>query len=236
MAKISDVQIPSLLFDEQGAAPSTPASGFWRAYFKSDGLYVVDDTGTEVGPLSVGGGGDTSGVFEGATPYCLPGASLTGVPNAGSGTPTNTIRYCPLFWSEPIRVVNLVVEITGGTSAGRAVRVGLWEAGWDLQPGDLVAEGEVAATSTGIKTVAVNEVLPAGRYLAGFLINHASIEVRFKRVQPPSIGVTLGTNDPVSTLSASQTYGPMPDPGPAWTLATGTNPLAAPVFLEVTAP
>lgn len=63
MAKIEDIEIPSLLFDEQDDAPTTPASGFWRAYFKSDGLYIVDDAGTETGPLAVagvGGGGITS--------------------------------------------------------------------------------------------------------------------------------------------------------------------------------
>lgn len=52
MAKASDNEFPSILFDEQASAPTTPATGFWRAYFKSDGLYVVDDAGTETGPLA----------------------------------------------------------------------------------------------------------------------------------------------------------------------------------------
>lgn len=56
MAKVSDIEIPSLLFDEQASAPTTPATGFWRAYFKSDGLYVVDDAGTETGPFGTGSG------------------------------------------------------------------------------------------------------------------------------------------------------------------------------------
>lgn len=57
MAKASDNEFPSLLFAEQGSAPTTPGTGLWRAYFKSDGLYVVDDAGTETGPLAVSGGG-----------------------------------------------------------------------------------------------------------------------------------------------------------------------------------
>lgn len=57
MTKASDNEFPSVLFDEQASAPTTPASGFWRAYFKSDGLYVVDDAGSETGPLGTGGGG-----------------------------------------------------------------------------------------------------------------------------------------------------------------------------------
>lgn len=52
----SNNAFPSVLLDEQGSAPTTPASGFWRVYAKSDGLYIVDDAGTETGPLSTGGG------------------------------------------------------------------------------------------------------------------------------------------------------------------------------------
>jgi hypothetical protein len=36
---------------EQGSAPDTPATGQWKLYFKSDGLYIVDDAGAETGPL-----------------------------------------------------------------------------------------------------------------------------------------------------------------------------------------
>ena len=46
-----------LIMQEEASAPSTPASGKWVAYFKSDGLYIKDDAGTELGPLGVGGGG-----------------------------------------------------------------------------------------------------------------------------------------------------------------------------------
>lgn len=31
----------------EGSAPSTPASGKWKVYFKSAGLYIIDDAGTE---------------------------------------------------------------------------------------------------------------------------------------------------------------------------------------------
>lgn len=56
MAKINEVDITSLLFQE-GAAPATPASTKWRLYTKTDGLYVIDDAGAETGPLGTGGGG-----------------------------------------------------------------------------------------------------------------------------------------------------------------------------------
>ncbi len=41
-------------WDEQASAPSAPASTKWKVYFKSDGLYVLEDDGTEHGPISVG--------------------------------------------------------------------------------------------------------------------------------------------------------------------------------------
>jgi hypothetical protein len=56
VTKASDNEFPSVLFDEQAGDPSTPASGFWRAYFKSGGLYVIDDAGSVVGPLAPAAG------------------------------------------------------------------------------------------------------------------------------------------------------------------------------------
>jgi hypothetical protein len=57
MVRASDNEFPSVLFDEQASAPTTPATGFWRVYAKSDGLYIVDDAGAETGPFGTGGGG-----------------------------------------------------------------------------------------------------------------------------------------------------------------------------------
>lgn len=41
---------------EQASDPSTPASGKWKLYFKSGGLYLIDDAGTVTGPLMPGAG------------------------------------------------------------------------------------------------------------------------------------------------------------------------------------
>jgi hypothetical protein len=46
---------------ERGSAPATPATSDWGLYFKSDGLYVIDDAGTEIGPLGTGDGGGGGG-------------------------------------------------------------------------------------------------------------------------------------------------------------------------------
>lgn len=52
MAKLSDVQIPSLLFAEQGSDPAAPASGLGRLYLKADGVYFIDDAGAVTGPFA----------------------------------------------------------------------------------------------------------------------------------------------------------------------------------------
>lgn len=40
-----------LIMTEEGSTPSTPTSGKWTLYFKSDGLYFIEDTGAVIGPL-----------------------------------------------------------------------------------------------------------------------------------------------------------------------------------------
>lgn len=55
--KASDNEYPSVLFDEQGSDPATPASGTWRLFAKSTGLYLIDDTGSVIGPLVADVGG-----------------------------------------------------------------------------------------------------------------------------------------------------------------------------------
>lgn len=44
------------MWEEVASTPATPSTGKWRVYFKSDGLYVVDDAGVATGPLGAGGG------------------------------------------------------------------------------------------------------------------------------------------------------------------------------------
>ncbi len=48
----------AVLMTELAGNPSTPATGKWKLYTKSDGLYLVDDTGAVTGPfIDTGGGG-----------------------------------------------------------------------------------------------------------------------------------------------------------------------------------
>lgn len=55
MAKISEIDVPSLLWQE-GSAPSTPAATKWRLYFTTAGLFYKDDAGAVTGPLAAATG------------------------------------------------------------------------------------------------------------------------------------------------------------------------------------
>jgi len=79
-------------FEERAGAPSTPASGDWRLYTKSDGLYIVDDAGTEYGPFGTG-----SSVLQ---PLHIVEGRLTltsGTPvTTGDVTAATTVYFTPL--------------------------------------------------------------------------------------------------------------------------------------------
>lgn len=62
-----------LIMQEEAGAPATPSSGKWKAYFKADGLYIIDDAGVETGPIKakysdiLGGNGEAATLGSGAT-------------------------------------------------------------------------------------------------------------------------------------------------------------------------
>lgn len=53
MASLENAAITVIKFDEIASLPATPASNDWKLYFKAGGLYILDDTGAELGPLGV---------------------------------------------------------------------------------------------------------------------------------------------------------------------------------------
>lgn len=48
-------------WQEQGSAPDNPATGNWKIFFKSDGLYILEDDGTEHGPFNSTISGSSAG-------------------------------------------------------------------------------------------------------------------------------------------------------------------------------
>lgn len=74
MANIKTSQnIDWVQLKDQASRPTNPSAGFKRVYSKTDGLYVLNSTGVEVGPLGTGGAG-----AGGANFFQLSGAAWTG--------------------------------------------------------------------------------------------------------------------------------------------------------------
>ena len=69
MGLISEnADIDAVFLNELGADPSTPTAGHWKVYFKSTGIFIIDDAGNVVGPL---------------VPSGSPGAHATSHENGG---------------------------------------------------------------------------------------------------------------------------------------------------------
>lgn len=123
MAKINEIDITSLTFQE-GSAPTTPASTKWKIYTKTDGLYYIDDAGSETGPLGTGGAAGTAPEW-----VSYLAARQTGETShtdddffdddalAGTAvTPTGTVT-----WSESYGLLSVkaTATMTTGDTAGR---------------------------------------------------------------------------------------------------------------------
>lgn len=150
---------------QEGSAPSTPASTKWRAYFKSDGLYVVDDAGTETGPLAVAGGGASLGDWESYTPTW---AASGGTTTLGNGTlvgrykaldATTYIVQIHLTWGSTTSATGSTWSFSlpsGVTSAsGRSQTM----SGWIVDSGtdNKMATGLVSASAT-----TIGQIVPEG--------------------------------------------------------------------------
>ncbi len=76
---------------EQTVTPSTPDTGKWKLFPKSDGFYMLDDAGNVTGPFAVTGGAPT---FTSIALTGTGGAGYLSLPEQASkpSTPTNAVR------------------------------------------------------------------------------------------------------------------------------------------------
>jgi hypothetical protein len=80
-------------WDEQASDPSTPTANKWKLYFKAGGLYLIDDAGIVIGPLSA----VNSIVLSAASPRVYT---------------TNST------WTKPVGLDHVIVEVIAGGGAG----------------------------------------------------------------------------------------------------------------------
>lgn len=85
---------------EEASTPSNPSTDSWLLYFQDDGLYYLEDDGTEVGPLSAGGGVTDHGALTGLsdddhTQYALLAGRSTGQTIIGGTGASENLTLSP---------------------------------------------------------------------------------------------------------------------------------------------
>ena len=134
-----------------------------------------------------------------------------------------------------------MLEVTTAGVASSVARLGIYNADADWQPTTLVVDaGTVAVDSTGVKTITLSPVvtLAPGKYLLALLSNGApTLRGAFVYSNYVGYSSTLGGSAMTISLSVSQAYGALPDPGTDWTDTVATaNPFRYFVFVRVQTP
>jgi hypothetical protein len=109
----------ALRFAELGAAPSTPASGKWKAYFKSTGLFVIDDAGVETLVSGLASLGFITKTAEGSlsNEFAL-GSLATGLLKNTTTTGVPTIAAAGTDYQAPIKIAIIQDQKANNTDGG----------------------------------------------------------------------------------------------------------------------
>jgi hypothetical protein len=149
--------------------------------------------------------------------YGIPGTGLSAV-----GTrilQNNRTYYSPFYTPEVIDIDSIISEVTAG--AAGSLRLGIYDADEDWQPGDLIADwGTVDTASNAVKIISLGSPtsIPIGRYVIAASCS-ASITVRITRGYGYSgVQATMGGANFAALLmvTGGGGGGALPDPGAAW--------------------
>ena len=98
-----------IVLTEEAGVPSTPAAGKWDFYFKADGLYYLDDAGTEVGPITAGtllskaaASDVTTGTDDAKYVTSLAIKNSVNVPNVAPSTSGNVLTSNGTAWTSAV--------------------------------------------------------------------------------------------------------------------------------------
>lgn len=154
----------------------------------------------------------------GVTFGSVPGAQGAAVGGAQVQT-AGRLMYAPWLVKTDITLDRLAIEVTTAVAASNA-RLGIYNADTSWQPTTLVLDaGTVSCATTGIKTLTINQALPAGRYLAVHNVDTAGISLRTIVASHEMTGIDMSTSSFQNTAFwyVASAYAAFAGSGVAWT-------------------
>lgn len=197
MAKLSGITATSVTWQE-GAAPATPASTKWTTYFKTDGLYYIDDAGAETGPLAAG----SSGIVPWALMPYFGGVNTTSI-SVGAANRAIYIPTSPLQAAATITGVQIHVVVQSGN-----ISVGLYNSA-----GSRVAtSGAVACPAAGLAVVAFSASYSAaaGTYYLAISADNTTATFASGNSGTPASPATCRFEETAHPLPATATFNGTP--------------------------
>jgi len=140
----------TLNLTEQGSTPSTPSSGTWELYAKADGIYSLDDAGseTQLGVTSVAFADLTS------TPTTLAGYGITDAAPKSPSINAQTGTTYTLVLGDAHGIVTMdnagANTLTIPTNASVAFPTGTVIEVWQLGAGSTTIEADTGVTLNGV--------------------------------------------------------------------------------------
>ena len=150
--------------------------------------------------------------------YTVPGVAITGLNGTTQAIGANQVNYYPILVQSTITLDQLACEVTSAATAGKLLRLGIYNADSDWQPTTLVVDaGTAAADSTGVKTFTINQQLARGRYVLALVSDGAPVMRGYRGYMPFwGLSSALGANAAVVQAYGSLTFGALPSTGAVW--------------------
>lgn len=145
----------------------------------------------------------------------LPNILLNRYTYGASTLVADTLYATPFLVVRTLTVDKLVIRCHA-TDAGQFVRLGIYEDGTNLYPGDLLVDaGTAELTPIGQKdiTISGDQQLVSGIYWMALVSDSNAGQVTDRRIQIPILGaVSTDSRNNYSGWSVAQAYGALPDP------------------------
>lgn len=174
---------------------------------------VVGNYGYEMALPPIGRPKDASGAY-----LSIPGFSHSNI--STSAITADRLYHEPIYIASRMTLDQICIEVTTAGAANKKARLAIYIADTDWQPVALILDaGEVAVDSTGVKAIAINQVLTPGRYLL-VLVSNGAPTLRYALGSHLGEGylTTLGATPYIYGYRRIFAYGALPDPPTDWDL------------------